>query len=99
MLEMVRPEKSAEWYGNASEVTIIEDRYLQAAEYANKAVRMYLKLKQMDKAIEWANTALQHYIAGSEPRQSGRQTVVLVILYVAKDDQVGATKIFNANKG
>lgn len=96
---MVRPEKSAEWYGHASEVTIIEDRYLQAAEYANKAVRMYLKLKQLDKAIEWANTALQHYISGGEARQTGRQTVVLVILYVAKDDQVGATKIFSANKG
>lgn len=99
MLETVKPEKSAEWYGMASEVTLLEDRYLQAAEYANKAMRMYLKLKQMENTIQWAQTALQHYVAGAEPRQAGRQTVVLVVLYIAKEDSVAAQKIFMANEG
>lgn len=99
MLETIRPEKSAEWYGHASETVLLEDRYLQAAEYANKAVRMYLKLKDYDHAIEWSMRAFENYNLASENRSAGRQVCQLVIIHLARDDSVAAEKVYLANKG
>ena len=99
MLETIKPEKSAEWYGHCSETVLLEDRYLQAAEYANKAVRMYLKLKQYDNAIEWAEKALEDYNMASENRCAGRQICTIVIIHLARDDHIAAQKVYMANKG
>lgn len=99
MIESVRPEKSAEWYGHASEVVLLEDRYLQAAEYANKAVRMYLKLRQYDSAIEYAGKALENYTMASENRCAGREISTMVIIHLARDDPIAAQKVYIANKG
>lgn len=98
MLETIRPEKSAEWYGHASETVLLEDRYLQAAEYANKAVRMYLKLKDYNKAIEWAERAFENYNLASENRSAGRQICTMVIIHLARDDAIAAEKVYLANK-
>lgn len=94
MLEKHLPEKAAEWYGLASDTTAIEDRHLQAAEYANKAVRMYLKVQQYDKAVKWAETALASYVDGGESRSAGRQACVIVILHLARDEPIDAQKAY-----
>lgn len=99
VLEKIKPEKSAEWYGNAYDVVLTEDRYLQAAEYANKAVRMYLKLKHYDNAVRWAEKAMESYLTGNETRSAGRQVCCIVLIQLAREDQVAAFKIYQANKG
>nr|XP_046910798.1 gamma-soluble NSF attachment protein-like [Dermatophagoides farinae] len=98
VLETIKPEKSAEWYGRCYDITMNEDRYLQAAEYANKAVRMYLKLKNYDEAIRLSDKAFEAYITGGEERSAGRQTVTTVIIQLARDDSVAAQKAYMANK-
>lgn len=99
MLELVKPEKAAEWYGLASETVLLEDRYLQAAEYANKCVRMYCKLKQYDTAVDWALKAFESYNLGGENRSAGRQICTIVIVHLARDDHIAAEKVYRANKG
>lgn len=98
MLETIRPEKSAEWYGRCYEIVLNEDRYLQAAEYANKAVRMYLKLKQYENAITWSENAMESYVTGNEERSAGRQVVNTVIIHLARDDHIAAQKAYMAHK-
>lgn len=99
MLESVKPEKAAEWYGYASEVALLEDRYLTSAEYANKSVRMYLKMKQYDNAIEWAEKALENYTMASENRSAGREVCTMVIIHLARGDPIAAEKVFMNHKG
>ncbi|UXI19407.1 hypothetical protein NH340_JMT05350 [Sarcoptes scabiei] len=99
VLETIRPEKSAEWYGKCYDTVENEDRHLQAAEYANKAVRMYLKLKHYDQAVHWSQKAFESYLTGSEERSAGRQVVTTIIIHLAQDDSVAAQKAYMANKG
>ncbi|KAH9419423.1 hypothetical protein DERP_010635 [Dermatophagoides pteronyssinus] len=98
VLETIKPEKSADWYSRCYDITLNEDRYLQAAEYANKAVRMYLKLKNYDDAIRMSEKAFEAYVTGGEERSAGRQSVVTVIIQLARDDSVAAQKAYLANR-
>lgn len=99
MLETIKPAKAAEWYGYAYDVVLTEDRYLQAAEYANKCVRMFLKSKQYDNAVKWAENAFDSYLAAKEERSAGRLISTLVIILLAKEDVVAAQKAYMKNKG
>ena len=60
---------------------------------------MYLKLKQYDNAVDWAEKALENYQLASENRSAGRQVSTLVIIHLARDDSIAAQKIYMANKG
>lgn len=98
MIEQYRPEKAAEWYGLASDTVMLEDRYLQAAEYSNKAVKMYLKLKQYDNAILWSGKAMDYNISGGETRTLSRQIGTMIIVQLAKNDPIAAEKVYNQYK-
>ena len=99
MIEKDRPQKAAEWYCSASDTVMIEDRYLQAAEYANKAVKMFLKLKQYDSAIQWSEKAMEYNISGGETRTLSRQIATMIIVQMAKNDNIAAEKVYNQYRG
>lgn len=98
IVESKYPEKAAEWYGQASDVTMLEDRPRQAAEYANKAVRIYLKLKKFDEAIEWIRKAINFLMESEDNQACGRLVVSLVLIQLARDDIVAAQKAFQEGK-
>ncbi|XP_054164935.1 gamma-soluble NSF attachment protein-like [Oppia nitens] len=99
MIENQRPEKAAEWYGQASEVTMIEDRPKQATEYANKAVRIFLKLKKYDNAIDWLKKAMSYLVESEDNQALGRLYVGLILIQLAREDSVAAEKAFREGKG
>jgi tetratricopeptide (TPR) repeat protein len=94
MIESKYPEKAAEWYCQSSEVTMLEDRPRQAAEYANKAVRIYLKLKLYDSAVDWIKKAINYLIEAEDNQACGRLVVCLILVQLARDDIVAAQKAF-----
>ncbi|CAG2107666.1 unnamed protein product [Medioppia subpectinata] len=98
MIESNNPEKAAEWYGQASEVTMIEERQRQAAEYANKSVRIYLKLKKYDEAVEWLRKAMNYLLEAEDNQGLGRLYVGLVLIELAREDVVSAQKAFREGK-
>jgi tetratricopeptide (TPR) repeat protein len=98
MIESKYPEKAAEWYCQASEVTMIEDRPRQAAEYANKAVRIYLKLKLYDEAVNWIRKAINYLIEAEDNQACGRLVVSLILIQLARDDIVAAQKAYQEGK-
>jgi len=98
MIESVKPEKAAEWYSQASEVTMLEERPRQAAEYANKSVRIYLKLRRYEDAIEWLRKAMNHLLEADDRPSLGRLYVGLVLIELAHEDVVSAQKAFREGK-
>lgn len=98
MIEAKYPEKAAEWYCQASEVTMLEDRPRQAAEYSNKAVRLFLKLKRYDDAVTWLRNAINHLQEVEDFQACGRLVVSIVLVQLAKDDFVAAQKAFQDGK-
>lgn len=98
MIESHNPEKAAQWYGQASEVTMLEDRPRQAAEYANKAVRIFLKLKKYDEAINWLRKAMNYHLEAEDNPSLGRLYIGLILVELAREDIVAAQKAFTEGK-
>lgn len=93
-LESVNPEKAAEFYATASDVSMIENKCHQAAEFAAKAARVFMKLKNLDKAAEMVNTQLDHLVEASDLGGCSRVVVCLTIVHLARGDFVAAKKAF-----
>ena len=98
MIENHNADKAAQWYGQASEVTMLEDRPRQAAEYANKAVRIYLKLKNYDEAVNWVRKALNYYLEAEDNPSLGRLYIGLILIELAREDVVAAQKAFSEGR-
>lgn len=95
MIEPKFPEKAAEFYAQAADITMIENKTHQAAEFAGKSARIYLKLKRLDDAISMINRMLELLMEGGDERSSGRVVVYQVLVHLARDDFVSAKKCFN----
>lgn len=95
MIEAKYPEKAAEFYTQACDVSMIENKNHQSAEFAGKAARVNLKLKRLDAAIEMVNKQLAMLVEGEADRNCGRIIVCQVLIHLAREDFVAAQKCFN----
>lgn len=95
MIEAKFPEKAAEFYTQASEISMIENKQHQAAEFAGKAARVNLKLKRLDAAAEMVKKQLDLLAQGETDRNSGRIILCLVLIHLGREDFVAAQKTFN----
>lgn len=93
-LEAVNPEKAAEFYTTAADVSMIESKSHQAAEFAGKAARVFMKIKNLDKAAEMVNYQLEHLIEASDLGGCGRIVVCLTLVHLCRGDYVAAKKAF-----
>lgn len=93
-LESVNPEKAAEFYATASDVSMIENKSHQAAEFAGKSARVFMKLKKLDKAAEMINSQLEHLIEANDLGGCSRVVVCLTLVHLARGDFVAAKKSF-----
>ncbi|XP_074602093.1 gamma-soluble NSF attachment protein-like [Brevipalpus obovatus] len=98
MLEPVNPEKAAEFYRKAVETTLLECRTFQAADYASKAVRVYLKLQRLKDALEMLEKQMECMKEADDQRSLSRLTVHLVLVHLARDDYVAASRGFRDNQ-
>jgi len=93
-LEPVNPEKAAELYSTAADVSMIESKSHQAAEFAGKAGRMFMKLKNLDKAAEMVKTQLDHLIESSDLGGCSRAVVCLTLVHLSRGDFVAAKRAY-----
>lgn len=98
MLEAKVPEKAAEFWLVAGDVSMIENRPHQAAEYCGKAARMFVKLKKYSQATDALNKQMLHFQEAENDRCCGRIIVQLVLLQLVCEDIVGAQKAFQNGK-
>lgn len=97
-LESVDPEKAAEFYAVAAEVSMIENKSHVAAEFCGKAARVQMKLKNLSKAVELLKSQLSHLIETEDMGGCGRAVVCLVLVCLAMDDYVAGRKAFTENR-
>lgn len=77
---------------------MLEDRPRQAAEYANKAARLCLKLKRYNEASDYTKKALNHLVEADDMQACGRLVVAIVLIQLGLDDIVAAQKSFREGK-
>ncbi|XP_046810792.1 gamma-soluble NSF attachment protein isoform X2 [Lucilia cuprina] len=94
VVEQKHPEIALRFYQRALEISMIEDSTRSAAEYASKVSRILVKLQMFDQAAD----ALRREIGINQQTESyghiGRLAVVLVMVQLARGDQVAAEKAF-----
>lgn len=94
MVEPHNPSKAAEFYSVAADISMIEGKTFQGAEFAGKAARTFMKLKNLDAASDMLMKQFQLMMETGDERQCGRIVVCQVILQLARDDYVAARKAF-----
>lgn len=94
MIESQNPSKAAEFYAVAADISMIEGKTFQGAEFAGKAARMHMKLKNLNAAADALAKQFQLMMETGDERQCGRIVVCQVILQLARDDYVAAKKAY-----
>uniref|UniRef100_A0A1A9UJ22 Gamma-soluble NSF attachment protein n=1 Tax=Glossina austeni TaxID=7395 RepID=A0A1A9UJ22_GLOAU len=94
VVEQKHPDMALRFYQHALEVSMIEDSSRSAIEYCSKVSRILVKLRMYDQAAD----ALRREIGLNQQCESygqiGRLAVVLVMVQLARGDQVAAEKAF-----
>ena len=93
MLENVKPEISFQFYATASDVSIIESKSHQSTEFVGKEARIQLGINNLDETAKQITTQYER-VMEAEDRASAARVVCLIIVYLAHDDFVAATKSY-----
>ncbi|OXU24566.1 hypothetical protein TSAR_000776 [Trichomalopsis sarcophagae] len=94
MLEATQPEQALELYKRASDVVMGEDSPRQAAEYMSKVARILVKLGMYDQAADAVRQEIGMHQQIDHQPSVGRLAVALVLVQLARGDQVAAEKAF-----
>lgn len=92
IVESKFPEVAVEFFNRASEIVSVEDRPRQSAEFCAHAVRLLLKMSKWDEAAEAISRQKQLLTEAQDERAVGRLVVALVLVHLARDDFVAASK-------
>lgn len=93
------PEIAVEFFNRAAEIVSVEDRPRQSAEFCGHAVRLLLKLARWDEAAEAVSRQKQLLTEAQDDRAVGRLVVALVLVHLARDDFVAASKAVDHDEG
>ncbi|XP_063239848.1 gamma-soluble NSF attachment protein-like [Bacillus rossius redtenbacheri] len=94
VLEPRQPEQALRLYQRAAEVVTIEDSPRQAAEFMGKVARIMVKLKMYDEATDAIRREMGYHQQSDNIPAMGRLAVGLVLVQLARGDQVAAEKAF-----
>ncbi|KAK0181381.1 hypothetical protein PV327_003673 [Microctonus hyperodae] len=94
ILETTQPEAALPLFQRAAEVVMGEDSPRQAAEYLSKVARILVKLKKYDEAANAIRREIGCHQQIEHAQSIGRLVVVLVLIQLARGDQVAAEKAF-----
>ncbi|EFN81239.1 Gamma-soluble NSF attachment protein [Harpegnathos saltator] len=94
MLEASQPEQALELFKRAADIVMGEDSPRHAAEYMSKAARLLVKLQRYDEAADAIRREIGMHQQIKHWQSIGRLTVALVLVQLARDDQVAAEKAF-----
>lgn len=94
ILEDTMPDQALALWSRACEVTTTEDSSRQTTEYASKVSRLLVKLGYYDQAADAIRREMGLYQQTESYGLIGRLTVALVLVQLARGDQVAAEKAF-----
>nr|CDS30986.1 Gamma soluble NSF attachment protein [Hymenolepis microstoma] len=101
LLETARPEDSARFYDHAAETSELEDKYLQAADFATQSARIWVRLQRLKEAETQLRRAMHLAISDTSDEAAktayqvcGKAVVVLVIVKLIQEDSVAANKVY-----
>ncbi|KAM7534652.1 hypothetical protein Aperf_G00000114041 [Anoplocephala perfoliata] len=101
LLETAQPENSAKFYEYAADTSELEEKYLQAADFASQAARLWTRLQRYKEADAQLRSAMR--LASSDTSDEGAQSayqvcgkavVALVIIKLIQEDSVAAGKVY-----
>jgi len=98
MIESKCPEKAAQFYLSAAEVSMLENRYIQAADYSAKAAVILLKMKNYEAVNDALQKQMEYLQESSVKKTAGRVVAYMILVNLAKEDFVAAQKVFNDYK-
>ena len=94
LMESHDAPKALDLFKRAATVVMGEDSPRQAAEYMSKVARLLVKLQMYDEAADAIRREIGMHQAIDHAPSVGRLTVVLVLVQLARGDQVAAEKAF-----
>lgn len=94
LLEQQNPEQALHLYQRAAEVALIQDNTRAGAEYTSKVHRLMVKLQMFDQAADAIRREIGLQSQGEQYNAMGRLAVALVLVQIARGDQVAAEKAF-----
>ncbi|XP_014215904.1 gamma-soluble NSF attachment protein-like [Copidosoma floridanum] len=94
ILEQKEPEKAMELYKRAADICMGEDSPRQAAEYMSKVARFLVRLGKYDEAADAIRREINMHQEIDHQPSIGRLAVALVLVQLARGDQVAAEKAF-----
>ncbi|KAL5103015.1 Gamma-soluble NSF attachment protein [Taenia crassiceps] len=100
-LEGNMPEESARLYERAADTSEVEEKYLQAADFAGQSARLWARLRQFNEADRLLRYQMRLCALGAGGENvntayqvCGKAVVALVILKLVQDDSVAARKVY-----
>ncbi|XP_008549734.1 gamma-soluble NSF attachment protein isoform X1 [Microplitis demolitor] len=94
MIESNDPEAALPLFQRAADIVLGEDSPRQAAEYLSRVARIFVKLKKFDEAANAIRREIDMHQRIEHQPSVGRLAVVLVLIQLARGDQVAAEKAF-----
>ncbi|XP_067209566.1 gamma-soluble NSF attachment protein [Linepithema humile] len=94
MLEATQPQQALQLFKRAADIFMGEDSPRSAAEYLSKIARLLVKLQMYDEAADAIRREIGMYQEIKHWQSIGRLTVALVLVQLARGDQVAAEKAF-----
>lgn len=90
------PTMAADIYIQASETSVLQDRYRQAAEFCNKAAILYIKTKNYQKAANIAIEEINCYNQVNDSHTCNRTAIGLILIYLIDNNNIGARGIIKS---
>ncbi|XP_017763786.1 PREDICTED: gamma-soluble NSF attachment protein-like [Eufriesea mexicana] len=94
MIEATQPQDALELFKRAANIVMGEDSPSQGAEYMSKVARLLVKLQMYDEAADAIRREIGMHLQTEHISSVGRLTVALVLVQLARGDQVAAEKAF-----
>ncbi|XP_043257128.1 gamma-soluble NSF attachment protein-like [Colletes gigas] len=94
IMEATQPQEALELFKRAASIVMGEDSPPQAAEYMSKVARLLVKLQMYDEAADAIRREIGMHQQIDHVASVGRLTVALVLVQLARGDQVAAEKAF-----
>ncbi|XP_031826487.1 gamma-soluble NSF attachment protein [Nomia melanderi] len=94
IVEATQPQQALELFKRAANIAMAEDSPRQAAEYMSKVARLLVKLQMYDEAADAIRSEIGMHQQIDHAPSVGRLTVALVLVQLARGDQVAAEKAF-----
>lgn len=90
------PTMAADIYIQASETSVLQDRYRQAAEFCNKAATLYIKTKNYQKAANIAIEEINCYNQVNDTHTCNRTAIGLILIYLIDNNNIGARGVMKS---